>query len=63
MARWSFQRALSQDFFPRLSGTRRLQVSLGSLRNRLCLVKEIPTFGALRRSGRYRPRGHARADR
>jgi len=63
MARWSFQRALSQDFFPRLPGPRRLQVSLGSLRNRLRLEKEIPTFGALRRSGRYRPRSRALADR
>ncbi len=63
MNRRSLERALSQKFFPRLLGLGRLQIFLGSLRNRLYLVKEIPTFGALRRSGRYRPRGHARADR
>ena len=57
MTRWSFQRALSQDFFPRLPGLRRLQVSLGSLRNRLCLVREIPTYRALRSAHRNWPRG------
>ena len=57
MSRRSFEPALRQMFFPRLAGPGRLQIFLGSLRNRLRLEKEIPTFGALRRSGRYRPRG------
>ncbi len=64
MNRRSFEPALRQKFFPRLPGPGRLQIFLGSLRNRLRLVKEIPTFGALRRSGRYRVAlRHARADR
>ena len=57
MNRRSLERALSQKFFPRLSGPGRLQIFLGSLRNRLCLEKEIPTHRALRSSRHNWSRG------
>ncbi len=53
----SFEPALRQKFFPRLLGPGRLQIVLGSLRNRLCLKKEIMTYRALRSSRRNWPWG------
>ncbi len=55
MIRRSLEPALNQKFFPRLPG--RVKISLGSLRNRLRLQKEIPTYGALRSSRRHWPPG------